>query len=113
NIENRLASPSLHFLMGTDPLGRDLFSRVLVGARVSLTVGIITAFLSIFLGTIFGAIAGYFNSDRMMRVVDLFYMLPSLLLAILFVSLFGKSGTNLWPVLLALGAVSWMNQARL
>ncbi len=108
-----LAPPSPQFPMGTDVLGRDLLSRVIYGARLSLSVGIFTAILSLVLGSATGAIAGYFGGkwDRMlMMVVDIFYILPMLLLAILLTLLLGRGFVGIF---LAIGLTTWVSQARL
>jgi oligopeptide transport system permease protein len=112
-IADRLQGPSIDHWMGTDNLGRDLFSRIIYGARMSLSVGIFTALLALVVGTFFGSIAGYFGgwTDRLvMRSVDLFYIFPSLLLAILLMLLLGRGFTGIF---LALGMTAWVTQARL
>jgi oligopeptide transport system permease protein len=99
--------------MGTDTLGRDLYSRILYGARMSLSVGIVTALFALTLGTFLGAIAGYFGrwiDALLMRIVDIFYIFPSLLLAILLTLLLGRGFTGIF---LALGIAAWTTQARL
>src|SRR5579871_2137470 len=93
NISEKLQGPSSTHWMGTDTLGRDLYSRIVYGARMSLSVGVITALFALVLGTLTGALAGYFGgwADRMlMSFVDLFYIFPSLLMAILLMILFGR-----------------------
>jgi len=108
-----LSPPIKGFIMGTDVLGRDLYSRILYGARLSLAVGFCTALFAAILGTATGAIAGYFGGkwDRMlMAVVDIFYILPMLLLAILFTLLVGR---GFFGIFLAIGATTWVTQARL
>ena len=113
NIEARLEKPSGAHIMGTDSLGRDLYSRVLYGARASMAVGIVTALVSVIIGTLFGALAGFFGGwvdIVIMRVVDIFYILPSLLLAILVMVVVGQ---GLFGILISLGIVGWVNQARL
>jgi oligopeptide transport system permease protein len=108
-----LDPPSSQFWMGTDVLGRDLFSRILFGARVSLAVGFCTALFSLILGSITGAIAGYFggNWDRiLMGIVDLFFIFPLLLLAILLTLVFGQ---GFFGIFLAIGLTTWVTQARL
>ena len=113
NISQRLETPSSLHWMGTDTLGRDLYSRILYGARMSLSVGIVTALFALTLGTFLGAIAGYFGrwiDALLMRIVDIFYIFPSLLLAILLTLLLGRGFTGIF---LALGIAAWTTQARL
>ena len=86
NTSNALSLPSAHHWMGTDRLGRDLFSRVIYGSRVSLFVGFATTFIAIVLGTLYGGVSGYVGGKTdnvMMRVVDVVFSLPDLLLIIL------------------------------
>lgn len=112
-IEHRLEGPSFTHWMGTDGLGRDLYSRVLFGARMSLAVGVFTAIASLLLGTFTGAIAGYcggWTDEILMRVVDLFYIFPSLLLAILLMLVFGQGATGIF---VAISLTAWVTQARL
>lgn len=113
DIMRRLEGPSATHWFGTDGLGRDLYSRIIYGARMSLAVGIATAFFALILGTVTGAIAGYRGGwlDRLlMRLVDLFYIFPSLLLAILLTVLLGRGFSG---ILLAIGLTAWVTQARL
>ncbi len=113
NVAQKLESPSLQHWMGTDSLGRDLYSRIVYGARMSLAVGVLTALFALVLGTVTGATAGYLGGwvdHLLMRVVDLFYIFPSLLLAILLMIVFGH---GVLGILLALGMTAWVTQARL
>src|ERR1700751_2865889 len=108
-----LSPPIRGFIMGTDVLGRDQLSRIIYGARLSLAVGFCTALFALVLGTATGAIAGYFGGkwDKLlMAIVDIFYILPMLLLAILFTLLFGRGFLGIF---LAIGATTWVTQARL
>ena len=108
-----LTGPTWSFLMGTDVLGRDLFSRILFGARVSLAVGFCTAAFALVLGTLTGALAGFFGgrTDRLiMAVVDIFYIFPMLLLAILLSLLFGR---GFFGIFISIGMTTWVTQARL
>lgn len=108
-----LEAPSRTHWMGTDALGRDLLTRVLYGARVSLTVGVGTAILALIIGTGYGLVAGFKGGsldDFMMRVVDIFYGLPDMLMFILLSLLFGR---NVAGLLVALGLVSWVRFARM
>ena len=108
-----LETPSGAHWMGTDGLGRDLLTRVLYGARVSLAVGLGTALIALLLGTAYGLIAGFKggNWDQfMMRLVDIFYGLPDMLIFILLSLLFGR---HIGGLLVALGLVSWVRFARI
>jgi oligopeptide transport system permease protein len=108
-----LEAPSWAHWMGTDGLGRDLFTRVLYGARVSITVGLGTALIALVLGTAYGLVAGFKGGGWdhfMMRVVDIFYGLPDMLIFILLSLLFGR---NIGGLLVALGLVSWVRFARI
>jgi oligopeptide transport system permease protein len=108
-----LETPSWSHWMGTDGLGRDLLTRVIYGARVSITVGLGTAAIALLIGTTYGLVAGFAggNSDHvMMRVVDIFYGLPDMLIFILLSLLFGR---NIGGLLVALGLVSWVRFARI
>jgi oligopeptide transport system permease protein len=108
-----LAFPSLEHWMGTDRLGRDLFSRMIYGARVSLFIGIFTTLLALLIGTIYGAISAYVGGrtdNLMMRVVDVVFALPDLLMIILITVLMGRGVAG---VFVALSLVSWVTVARL
>ncbi len=108
-----LEAPSRTHWMGTDALGRDLLTRILYGARVSLTVGVGTAVIALIIGTAYGLTAGFKGGsldDFMMRLVDIFYGLPDLLIFILLSLLFGR---NVAGLLVALGLVSWVRFARI
>ncbi len=113
NIAQRLELPSRLHWLGTDSLGRDLYSRIIYGARMSLSVGMATAVFSLFVGTLMGGIAGYFGrwiDQIVMGVVNIFFIFPSLLLAILLTLLFGRGFTG---ILLAISLTAWATQARL
>jgi len=94
---HRLAPPSAAHIFGTDEFGRDIFARIIHGARVSLKVGIISVALSILWGGTLGAIAGYYSKldNYIMRIMDIFLAVPSILLAIAIVSALGPSMLNL------------------
>lgn len=113
NISRRLEGPSWDHWMGTDSLGRDLYSRIIYGGRMSLAVGVTTALFALLLGTATGALAGYRGGwwdHLLMRFVDVFYIFPSLLLAILLMLFFGRGFTG---ILFAIGLSTWVTQARL
>jgi oligopeptide transport system permease protein len=108
-----LETPSWAHWMGTDGLGRDLFTRVLYGARVSITVGLATASIALVIGTVYGLVAGFIGGNwdhLMMRIVDIFYGLPDMLIFILLSLFFGR---NIGGLLVALGLVSWVRFARI
>ena len=110
---NTLATPSFSHLMGTDQLGRDLFSRLIYGARVSLFIGISTTMLALVIGTIYGSISGYIGGRMdgfMMRVVDVIFALPDMLMIILVTVMMGRGIAGMF---IALTLVSWVTVARL
>ncbi|HWP23565.1 MAG TPA: ABC transporter permease [Candidatus Binatia bacterium] len=107
-----LELPNWSHWMGTDNLGRDLLTRVLYGARVSIAVGLGTAAIALVIGTAYGLVAGFKGGNwdhLMMRVVDVFYGLPDMLIFILLSLLFGR---NVAGLLVALGLVTWVRFAR-
>lgn len=113
NAEAALQFPNSIYWMGTDSLGRDLYSRLLYGARISLSVGLFTAIFSLIVGTIYGAISGYVGGrvdSFMMRVIDILNAIPSLLLSILLMIVVGRGPTGIF---LALGITGWIGEARL
>ncbi len=108
-------APSRRFPLGTDSLGRDVLTRVLFGARVSLLVGACSVLAAGAVGTLVGLYAGYLGglADAvLMRVTDVFLAVPALLLAMAVVGLLGASSRGLVPLLIVLAAVSWTAVAR-
>jgi peptide/nickel transport system permease protein len=104
--------PSLQHLFGTDELGRDVLSRVIYGARISLPLAALLVLLSLTIGSILGAIAGYFGSwtdGLIMRLVDLVFAFPAIVLALVITAVLGPSLQN---AVLALVVVSWPTYAR-
>ena len=113
----RNQAPSLHFLFGTDTLGRDLLARVLVGGRTSLLVGLAATAVSVVVGVSYGAVAGFYGGkvdEAMMRLVDFMYGLPYMFLVILIMLMFSETARgDTLPVFLALGLVQWLTMARI
>lgn len=113
NLLNSNASPDSQHLLGTDSLGRDMLTRLLYGARISLTVGFVATGLRVVIGIILGGIAGYYGGKidgLIMRVADVFACLPFLPIAITFVAILGPSIYNMMFVLAVLG---WPGLARI
>jgi peptide/nickel transport system permease protein len=113
NIRQKLDPPSLVHLFGTDQVGRDVFTRVIVGARVSLLAGLVVIALALTIGTLLGAIAGYFGgrtSEAIMRVTDIFLTIPDLILAMAFAA---ALGAGLFNVMIAVSLVWWPGYCRL
>jgi oligopeptide transport system permease protein len=105
--------PSLHHLLGTDILGRDMLARILFGGCISLSVGIVATLVSVIIGVIYGAIAGYIGGRLdavMMRIVDIIYSLPFVIFVILILVVFGQ---HIVLLFMAIGAVSWLDMARI
>ena len=104
-----LHPPSAKYWLGTDELGRDLFSRIVYGGRVSLSVGIVAVSIAVFIGSTLGLIAGYvgrFVDSIIMRFIDGLMAFPSILLAILIMAVLGSSLTNLM-IAVGISAVPW------
>ncbi len=102
----KLAAPSFDYLFGTDHFGRDVFSRIIHGARVSLVVGIVSVSISAGFGYIFGMVAGYFEGKTeavILMVMDIIFAFPSILLALFIVSALGTSIVN---TMIAIGIVN-------
>lgn len=105
--------PSREHWLGTDTLGRDVFSRLLYGGQVSLKVGLIATAVSCAIGVGYGMIAGWIGGARdslLMRIVDILYALPFTLFVILLTVLFGQ---EMWLIYVAIGAISWLTMARI
>jgi peptide/nickel transport system permease protein len=113
NILAGLKPPSSVHLFGTDKLGRDIFSRILYGARISLFVGVAVVLMSSVIGTLLGVLAGYVGGwpdELLMRITDIFFAFPTLILAM---AIAGALGPSLQNALIAISAVTWPVYARL
>jgi oligopeptide transport system permease protein len=105
--------PTRTHVLGTDELGRDLFTRLLYGARISFAVGILATLVSLTIGVTYGSVAGYAGGrldHLMMRIVDILYGLPFMFFVIILMVIFGRNILNLF---VALGAVQWLTMARI
>ncbi len=105
--------PSVKHWFGTDFIGRDLFVRSMLGARVSLGIALVATLVSVLVGVPWGAVAGYLGGrtdQLMMRIVDMLYALPFVLVVILLVVIFGR---NPYLLFMALGAIFWLDIARI
>jgi peptide/nickel transport system permease protein len=105
NFDARLAPPSSDAPLGRDDFGRDILSRIILGSRVSLIVGLVSQIIALVVGTLLGVLAGFYGGtvdNMIMRILDVFFAFPSLLLAIALMTIFGGSVTN---VIIAIGLV--------
>ena len=120
--KNQFASPSAEHWFGTDELGRDVFTRILYGGQISLTVGIFSTLIALAIGIIIGALSGYYGGwidNILMRVTDTFLILPVVFVLILFSALIrelpalAEFRSSVWIVIIAISAFAWMLPARL
>jgi len=115
-METKLQPPSIGHPMGTDALGRDIFARVIYGARVSLAVGILAVGFTVFIGVILGALAGFYGRSTdafIMRIADIFLAFPYILFAILLLAIIPASArTTIWPVVFTIGFLGWPSISR-
>jgi peptide/nickel transport system permease protein len=113
NIREKLDAPSWQHLFGTDQVGRDVFTRVIIGARVSLIAGLVVIVLAFTVGTLLGSIAGFFGGqmgEGIMRLTDIFLTIPDLILAMAFAAALGPGLLN---VMIAVSLVWWPGYCRL
>ncbi len=113
SLMSRLQAPSSDHWLGTDGYGRDVFSRVLWGARVSLQIGFGAAGLALFIGIILGAVAGYYGGlvdNAIMRFTDVMMCIPALFLALTVIALFGASMVN---TMIVIGVIYWTRTCRI
>jgi len=122
NPSEKLQSPSAEHWFGTDVVGRDIFSRVLYGGRISLVIGISATVVALFIGTLIGACSGYFGGfvdNSLMRLVDVFLSFPSLFVLIVLATVIRTNSHlrqysgSIWPIVVVIGILSWMGLARI
>lgn len=112
NLKGRLLSPDFIHILGTDELGRDVFSRLIYGMRISLTVGLLPTFISMLIGSILGLVAGYYGGKidfLIMRIADIILAFPSLLFAMVVMYTMGGGLINIF---IALSFINWASTAR-
>lgn len=112
DVRTRLSPPTSEHWLGTDELGRDVLSRMIHGARVSLTVGFIATAIALVVGALFGALAGYYGGTAdwiISRTIEVVLCFPFLFLVLAIVALFGPS---MYTIMIALGLTSWTSEAR-
>jgi peptide/nickel transport system permease protein len=122
NIADKFQAPSMKHLFGTDPLGRDMLTRVLYGGRISLSVGLMVVTITILIGVPIGAVAGFFDGwvdNVLMRITDAALAFPSLLVLILLSAILREMDlpfvqrNNVMTIALVIGILGWMTVARL
>jgi len=113
NHDARLEAPSKEHIFGTDNLGRDIFSRMVYGGRVSLSVGFIAVFVSLVIGVLLGGLSGYYGGwidNMIMRLVEVMYCFPTFFLIMMIITFLGPSIVN---VMIVIGLTSWAGLCRL
>jgi len=113
NVKEVISPPSLKHLMGTDPLGRDVLSRVIWGSRISLKVGFIAVGIAVLIGMILGAVSGYYGGwvdSLVMRFVDIMLCFPTFFLILAVIAFLEP---DIWNIMVVIGLTGWMGVARL
>jgi peptide/nickel transport system permease protein len=113
DVKQILLAPSVTHLFGTDQLGRDVFSRMLFGARISMAVGFLSVGIAVVIGTLFGTVAAYYGGrvdEVLMRFVDLMLNFPRFFLLLTLIALLRPS---IWVIMAVIGLTGWMGLARL
>ncbi len=113
NMALRNAKPTMEHIFGTDKMGRDIFVRILYGARISLGVGLMAAIVNLVVGTLYGGIAGYVGGKTdmiMMRIVDIIYSVPSMLYIVLIMLWLGA---GVGSIMLGISITCWIGMARI
>jgi peptide/nickel transport system permease protein len=112
DVATRLHAPDAQHRFGTDDLGRDVLARMIHGARVSLTVGLLATMMALVVGCFLGAMAGYYGGAAdwlVSRLIEVVLCFPLLFLALAIVAFFGAS---IWTIMIALGLTTWTSEAR-
>jgi peptide/nickel transport system permease protein len=113
DYENILRPPSFQFWLGTDDFARDVWSQIIYGSRISLSIGISAAFITVFTGSLVGLISGFYGGfieELLMKITDFFMMLPELPLMIILAAVLGP---GMWNIVFVVSLVSWPATARI
>jgi len=113
NFEDKLVAPSSKYPLGTDHFGRNVLTRIIYGARLSLTIGFVAASIAATVGTLLGSFSGYFGGKIdhiLMRFTEMFMVIPTFFLNLLVIAVFGGS---IWNVMAVIGMTTWPTPARL